>query len=61
MNYHEEDPVAEIHRIRAELLKEYGGVKGYMKHLAEDRPRLEKEGWHFASPQRNPASSGKKE
>ena len=47
MNNHDEDPVAEVHRIRAELLEEYGGIKGYLKHLNEDRPRLEKEGWRF--------------
>ena len=48
MNKREEDPLAEVHRIRAELLEEYGGIKGYLKHLNEDRPRLEKEGWRFA-------------
>ena len=51
MNNREEDPVAEVHRIRAELLEEYGGVTGYLKHLGEDRPRLEREGWRFASPE----------
>jgi hypothetical protein len=51
MNNHTEDPVAEVHRIRAELLEEYGGIKGYLKHLNEDRPRLEREGWHFANPE----------
>ena len=48
MNDRDENPLAEVHRIRAELLKEYGGIKGYLKHLSEDRPRLEKEGWRFA-------------
>ena len=51
MDNYEEDPVAEVHRIRAELLEEYGGIKGYLQHLDEDRPRLEKEGWRFASPE----------
>ena len=51
MNNHDEDTLAEVHRIRAELLEEYGGIKGYFKHLSEDRSRLEKEGWHFASPE----------
>jgi hypothetical protein len=50
LNNRYEDPVAEVHRIRAELLEEYGGIKGYLKHLDEDRPRLEKEGWRFAGP-----------
>ena len=48
-NYRDEDPLTEVHRIRAELLEEYGGIEGYLKHLNEDRPRLEKEGWRFAS------------
>jgi hypothetical protein len=48
MNNNIEDPIAEVHRIRSELLEEYGGIKGYLKHLDDDRPRLEKEGWHFA-------------
>ena len=30
------------------MLEEYGGIKGYLKLLNEDRPRLEKEGWRFA-------------
>jgi hypothetical protein len=51
MNNQDEDPVAEVHRIRAELLEKYGGISGYLKHLNEDRPRLEKEGWHFAGPE----------
>jgi hypothetical protein len=51
MNYHEEDPLVEVHRIRAEILKEYGDMKGWNEHLAEERSRLEKEGWHFATPE----------
>jgi hypothetical protein len=27
MNYHEEDPLADVHRIRAGILKEYCGMK----------------------------------
>ena len=49
MNNYDENPLAEVHRIRAELMKEFGGIKEYMEHLEEDRPRLEKEGWRFAS------------
>ena len=49
MGYIEEDPVAEVHRIRAELLREYGGTKGYLKHLDEELPGLEQEGWHFVT------------
>jgi hypothetical protein len=42
MNYREEDPLAEVHRIRAEVLKEYGGMKGWHEHLAAERPGLSK-------------------
>ncbi|HKR64949.1 MAG TPA: hypothetical protein VJZ00_14540 [Thermoanaerobaculia bacterium] len=36
-----EDPIVEeIHRIREELLQEYGGFDGYMKHLAELQDEL---------------------
>lgn len=51
MNNQEEDPLAEVHRIRAEILREYGGMKGWHEHLTAERPRLEKEGWRFASPE----------
>jgi hypothetical protein len=42
------DPIVEeVHRTRDRLLERYGGWEGYNKHLDEDRPRLEAEGWHF--------------
>jgi hypothetical protein len=42
------DPIVEeVHRTRERLLEKYGGLEGYSKHLDEDRPRLEAEGWHF--------------
>jgi hypothetical protein len=46
--YHDEI-VAEVRRNRAKLLEMYGGIKGLHKHMDEDRPRLEKEGWKFVS------------
>jgi hypothetical protein len=51
MNYYEEDPVAEVHRIRARLLEEYGGIDGYLRHIREDfsRERLERDGWRFVT------------
>jgi hypothetical protein len=49
MDYHEENPLSEVRRIRAELLKEYGGIDGWHKHNMAERPRLEKEGWRFAT------------
>jgi hypothetical protein len=51
MKYLDEDPVAEVHHIRAELLEEYGGIDGYMIHLDEELPRLEKEGWKRVTPE----------
>ena len=45
-NYY--DPIiAEVRERRAQLIEKYGGWEGYEKHLDEERPRLEKEGWHF--------------
>ena len=46
--YHDEI-VAEVRRNRAKLLKIYGGIEGLQKHMAEERPQLEKEGWRFVS------------
>ena len=35
-----EDPIVEeIHRIRQELLKKYGGFDGYVKHLFEEQEK----------------------
>ena len=47
MNVFEDEIVAEVRKHRAELLEEYGGIEGYLKHLEADRPRLEREGWQF--------------
>jgi hypothetical protein len=32
---------------KAHVAEKYGGWEGLMKHMDEDRPRLEKEGWKF--------------
>jgi hypothetical protein len=47
MKYFDEDPVEEVHRIRAEMLEEYGGIEGLHKHMQEELPRLIAEGWKF--------------
>jgi hypothetical protein len=47
MNVFEDEIVAEVRKHRAELLEEYGGIEGYLKHIKADRPRLEREGWQF--------------
>jgi hypothetical protein len=41
--------LAEVRKNKEEVLKKYGGIDGLHKHMDEDRPRLEKEGWHFAT------------
>jgi hypothetical protein len=43
------DIIAEVRKNRETLLEKYGGIDGYLKHLAEERPQLEKDGWRFAS------------
>jgi hypothetical protein len=44
------DPIiAEVRRNREKLLEIYGGIEGLHKHMDDERPQLEKEGWHFAS------------
>jgi len=30
--------MAEVHRIRAELMEKYGGIAGWHKHNVEERP-----------------------
>jgi hypothetical protein len=47
MNF-EDEIVAEVRRHRTELFEQYGTVEAYHKHLEEERPRLEREGWKFA-------------
>jgi hypothetical protein len=46
--YHDEI-VTEVRRNRAKLLEMYGGIEGLHKHMDEERPRLENEGWKFIS------------
>jgi hypothetical protein len=42
------DPILEeVRRMKADLLKTYGGIEGLHKHQDEVRPQLEKEGWKF--------------
>ena len=47
MEHYEEDTIDEVHRIRAELVNDYGGIKGYIKHAREEEHRLKREGWEF--------------
>ena len=41
--------VAEVRRNRELLLEKYGGIDGLHKHMDEERPELEKQGWKFVS------------
>jgi len=49
MTYIDNDPVAEVRRNREGLLKKYGGIDGLHRHMDEERPELEKQGWTFVS------------
>jgi hypothetical protein len=49
MIYLDTDPVAEVRRNREALLEKYGGIDGLHKHMDEERPILEKQGWRFMS------------
>jgi hypothetical protein len=42
-----EDTIEEVYRIRQEILEEYGGMKGWNKHLDEVRPKHEAMGFRF--------------
>jgi hypothetical protein len=56
------DPIlAEVRRNKAKLLEMYGGIEGLHKHMDEDRPRLEKEGWHFATEEEMEALQNRRE
>ena len=49
MNRYHDEIVAEVRCNRAKLLEMYGGIEGLQKHMKEERPKLEKEGWRFVS------------
>ena len=49
MTYIDNDPVAEVRRNREALLEKYGGIDGLHRHMDEQRPELEKQGWEFVS------------
>jgi hypothetical protein len=49
-----EDFIAGVRRNKANLLEEYGGIEGLHieglhRHMAEEHPRLEKDGWKFVT------------
>ena len=47
MKYLDIDPIAEVRQNREFLLEKYGGIDGLLKHMDEDRPKLEAQGWKF--------------
>ncbi|MCL1919231.1 MAG: hypothetical protein FWG14_13225 [Peptococcaceae bacterium] len=49
MTYIDTDPVAEVRKNRELLLEKYGGIDGLHKHMDEERPELERQGWKFVS------------
>ncbi len=52
MTYLDVDPVAEVRRNRELLLEMYGGIEGLLKHMDEERPLLEAQGWVYPSQNR---------
>jgi hypothetical protein len=51
MKYLDADIIAEVRKNREELLREYGGIEGLHKHMDEERPLLEAQGWKFETPE----------
>ena len=49
MTYMDTDPVMVVRRNREELLEKFGGIDGLHKHMDDERPELEKQGWTFVS------------
>ena len=49
MKYIDIDPIAEVRQNRELLLEKHGGIEGLLKHMNEERPKLEQQGWKFVS------------
>jgi hypothetical protein len=49
MLYVDVNPVLEVRKNRTMLLETYGGIEGLHKHMEEERPKLEKQGWKFVT------------
>ena len=49
MKYLDIDPITEVRQNRELLLEKYGGIDGLLKHMDEERPKLEAQGWKFIS------------
>jgi hypothetical protein len=49
MKYLDADIIAEVRKVREELLCEHGGIDGLHKYMDEERPLLEAQGWKFTT------------
>ena len=49
MKFFEDEVVEEVRRTRKKLLEEYGSMEALNRHLKEERPRWEQEGWVYVS------------
>ena len=43
------NPITEVRRNRELLLEKYGGIDGLHRHMENERPKLEQQGWKFTS------------
>ncbi|GAB7140504.1 hypothetical protein RsTz2092_04530 [Deferribacterales bacterium RsTz2092] len=50
MIYADVNPLAEVRHNREKLLEIYGGIDGLHRHMNEERPELERQGWKFVDP-----------
>jgi hypothetical protein len=48
---YEDEVMRDVWERKAHVAAMYPTWEAYMKHLDEDRPRLEAEGWKFVSPE----------
>jgi hypothetical protein len=60
MIFYEDEIVNEVHRTRARLLKQYGGIEGLHKHMKEELPLLIRQGWKVVSPEEVAAKQNRK-
>jgi hypothetical protein len=49
MKFFEDEVVEEVRRNREKLLEEYGSMEAWNRHLKQERPRREREGWVYVS------------
>jgi hypothetical protein len=47
MTIYQDDILAEVRMNKAKVMTMYGGLDGLLKHMDEERPQLEAQGWKF--------------